>query len=176
MEVDFATVSTSMLTSGGVLFAAYKLWFQKRLEDHKSLLKNSVLLFDMEMGMLIKLAKINQEIQKNSIDIRAELPNEEIFIMRLPENIKSLQVFIDNNSHLLIDTQIKSMNLLISKYKQLQSDSNQFKSPNTSYGGGQYSAYENLSTEINDMSKQQLLSTNTFYTSVRNNILKMAGR
>jgi hypothetical protein len=34
-NIDWATVSTSMLTSGGVLLAAYKLWFQKRLEDHK---------------------------------------------------------------------------------------------------------------------------------------------
>ena len=176
MEIDFTTVSTSIITSGGVLFAAYKLWFQKRLEDHKSLLKNSVKLFEMEMDMLSQLAKINQVIQKNSIDIKAKFPNEEIFIMRLPENIQSLQAFIDENSHLLIDTQIESMNLLVSKYKQLQLDSNKFKSTSSSYGNGLYIAYENLSTDITDRSKEQLLCTNKFYISVRNNILKMAGR
>ena len=43
--LNWETVATSMLTSGGILFAAYKIWFQRRLEDHKLSLQNNGKLF-----------------------------------------------------------------------------------------------------------------------------------
>jgi hypothetical protein len=50
--LNWETVATSMLTSGGILFAAYKIWFQRRLEDHKLSLQNNGKLFELELKAL----------------------------------------------------------------------------------------------------------------------------
>lgn len=128
MDVDWGTVSTSLLTSGGVLFAAYKLWFQRRLEDHKSQLQNNAKLFDMEMEVLNEFGKINQTIQNASIGIRAVLSNEELFIIKLTENISTMKKFREENSHLLSGTQMNLINNLIANYSKIQSEAKPFVS------------------------------------------------
>jgi len=176
MGVDWGTVSTSLLTSGGVLFAAYKLWFQRRLEDHKSQLQNNTKLFDMEMEVLSEFGKINQTIQNPSIGIRKVLSSEELFIIKLTENISTMKKFRDQSSHLLSDTQMKSINNLIANYLIIQSEAKPFISSNSSYGGGKYPAYNNLSEELLSEATTQIEATQSIFIQMQKDILRMAGR
>ncbi|MDD2357353.1 MAG: hypothetical protein PHX13_05515 [Thiovulaceae bacterium] len=176
MGVDWGTVSTSLLTSGGVLFAAYKLWFQRRLEDHKSQLQNNTKLFDMEMEVLNEFGKINQTIQNASIGIRAVLSNEELFIIKLTENISTMKKFRDKNSHLLSDTQMKSINNLIDNYSKILSEAKPFMSSSSSYCEGQYPAYDNLPEALLSKAITQVEATQSIFIQMQKDIFKMAGR
>ena len=130
----------------------------------------------MEMEILDELGKINQSIQHSSIGIRAVLSNEEVFIIKLAENIDTIKTYRNRHSHLLSKKQMNSINKLIADYSKIQSEAKQFKSSNTTYCQGQYPCYDNLSEVLLTKAKEQVQATETFFVEVRKDILKMAGR
>ena len=98
--LNWETVATSMLTSGGILFAAYKIWFQRRLEDHKLSLQNNGKLFELELKALEEFGGITQEILRGDLGVATQLSAQEIFIIKAYENEKVLNTFVKN--HLIL--------------------------------------------------------------------------
>lgn len=176
MGIDWGTVSTSLLASGGVLFAAYKLWFQRRLEDHKYKLQNNAKLFEIEMDLLKELAELNQSIQNGNLEIRSQPDNKEVFIIKLTEKSRELNDFINRNSHIISTDQLTEFKNLLSGYKDLSAKTEQFKCPNTGYCQGRYSAYNDLPEAILLESQQLLDKTDNLFQIIRNSIFEGAGR
>ena len=176
MGIDWGTVSTSLLTSGGVLFAAYKLWFQRRLEDHKYKLQNNAKLFEIEITFLKELAELNQSIQNGSLGIRYEPDNKEVFIIKLTEKTREINDFINRSSHVITSVQLAEFNELLSGYKDLGAKSEQFKSPNTGYCQGRYSAYNDLPEAILQEAQQLIEKTDSLFQEIKRSIFEGAGR
>jgi hypothetical protein len=176
MSIDWGTVSTSLLTSGGVLFAAYKLWFQRRLEDHKYKLQNNAKLFEIEMDFLKELAVLNQSIQNGNLGIRPEPDNKEIFIIKLTEKTTEINDFINRSSHIISSVQLTEFKNLLSDYRDFNAKAEQFKSPNTGYCQGRYSAYNDLPEAVLLEAQNLIDKTDSLFKNIKNSIFKGAGR
>lgn len=176
MSIDWGTVSTSLLTSGGVLFAAYKLWFQRRLEDHKYKLQNNAKLFEIEMDFLKELAELNQSIQNGILGIRSEPNNKEIFIIKLAEKTTEINNLINRSSHIISSVQLKEFKSLLSEYRGLSAKAEQFKSPNTGYCQGRYAAYNDLPEAVLLEAQNLIDKTDSLFKNIKNSIFKGAGR
>jgi len=176
MSIDWGTVSTSLLTSGGVLFAAYKLWFQRRLEDHKYKLQNNAKLFEIEMDFLKELAELNQSIQNGGLGIQSELDNKEVFIIKLTEKTREVNDFINRSSHIISSAQLTEFKKLLSGYKNLDTKTEQFKSPNTGYCQGRYSAYNDLPEAILQEAQHLIDKTDSLFQKIKSSIFEGAGR
>lgn len=176
MSIDWGTVSTSLLTSGGVLFAAYKLWFQRRLEDHKYKLQNNAKLFEIEMDFLKQLAELNQSIQNGSLGIRTQPDNKEIFIIKLTEKTKEINDFMNRSSHIISSSQITEFKNILSSYKALDAKTEQFKSLKIFYCQGRYSAYNNLSEAVLEEAQELIEKTDSLFRKIKSSIFEGAGR
>ena len=84
--MNWETVATSMLTSGGILFAAYKIWFQRRLEDHKFALQNNGKLFEIEIKILEEFGRLVQNVIDTDLGIKAVISEDQILIMKSSES------------------------------------------------------------------------------------------
>ncbi|WP_295510108.1 hypothetical protein [uncultured Pseudoalteromonas sp.] len=93
------TVATSIPASGGILFGAYKIWFQRRLEDHKLALHKNAKLFEYEFKALQELGFISQAILRSDLDVAKHLSDEEVFIIKAYENEETLKKFFSDQVH-----------------------------------------------------------------------------
>lgn len=174
--MNWETVATSMLTSGGILFAAYKIWFQRRLEDHKLSLQNNGKLFELELKALEEFSHITQDILDSNLGIRAPLSEQEVFIIKVYENEQKLSEFIKKYSHIVSNKLNEKLTSLMVLYRELQKETENYRSPNTTYGGGKYNAYDNLpasSIEKSGLCRTKTLST---YEAFKSEVYKRAGR
>lgn len=174
--LNWETVATSMLTSGGILFAAYKIWFQRRLEDHKLALQNNGKLFELELKTLEEFGGITQEILRGDLGVAKHLSAQEVFIIKAYENEEQLNTFFKNSSHIMNSKIISKFDSLIEKYKNLQNQTKEYRSPNTGYGGGRYNAYNDLPQELLDTSELCRVETQNLYESFKADVFKRAGR
>ncbi|AVZ86526.1 hypothetical protein [Acinetobacter sp. WCHA45] len=174
--LNWETVATSMLTSGGILFAAYKIWFQRRLEDHKFSLQNNGKLFELELKALEEFGGITQEILRGDLGVATPLSAQEIFIIKAYENEKVLNTFVKKSSHIVSSEIITKFDSLIENYKKLQSQTKDYRSHNTGYGGGRYNAYNNLPQELLDIAESYRIETQNVYESFKADVFKRAGR
>ena len=174
--LNWETVATSMLTSGGILFAAYKIWFQRRLEDHKLSLQNNGKLFELELKALEEFGGIPQEILRGDLGVATQLSAQEIFIIKAYENEKVLNTFVKKSSHIVSSKIITKFDSLIENYKKLQSQTKDYRSPHTGYGGGRYNAYNNLPQELLDIAESYRIETQNVYESFKADVFKRAGR
>ena len=163
--MNWETVATSMLTSGGILFAAYKIWFQRRLEDHKLSLQNNGKLFE-----------IIQESLNTDLGIPAKLPETEVFIMKSYENHANLKGFITQNSHTLSKDLTNRISSLLKTLSELQKSSKLFASPNSSYCGGRYNCYNKLPELLLAQSSRARSKTIEAYEAFKAEIYSRAGR
>ncbi|WP_157953716.1 hypothetical protein [Oceanimonas marisflavi] len=106
--MNWETVATSMLTSGGILFGAYKIWFQRRLEDHKLALQNNAKLFELELKALQEFGVISQDVLRSDLGVAKHLSDEEVFIVKACENGGTLEKFFQQSTHAMNDTVIIS--------------------------------------------------------------------
>jgi hypothetical protein len=165
-----------MLTSGGILFAAYKIWFQRRLEDHKLTLQNNGKLFELELKVLKEFGGITQEIIRGDLGVAKQLSAQEVFIIKAFENEETLNTFFKESSHVMSATIIKKFDALIQYYKNLQEQTKSYRSSNTGYGGGKYNAYDNLPQELLDKAESYRTETLNVYESFKADVFKRAGR
>lgn len=176
MGVDWGTVSTSLLTSGGVLFAAYKLWFQRRLEDHKMKLENNSKLFEIEIEMLKELSEFNSSVQTSSLDIRKKLAIPEAFASKHHEYLDALKSFRKKYAFILSTKKLKSLNQLIESMNTYSENIAQNKSSNTTYCARRYPVYDDLSDGQNKSANEIIQSVNTFFENLQKDIFSLAGR
>ena len=174
--MNWETVATSMLTSGGILFAAYKIWFQRRLEDHKLSLQNNGKLFEIEIKGLEEFGKIIQESLNTDLGIPAKLPETEVFIMKSYENHANLKGFITQNSHTLSKDLTNRISSLLKTLSELQKSSKLFASPNSSYCGGRYNCYNKLPELLLAQSGRARSKTIEAYEAFKAEIYSRAGR
>lgn len=99
--IDWTTVSTSLLTSGGAFFAIYKLWFQRRLEDHKRKLENNSKIFEIELELLKNVGVINSKAQKSQLNILVQPPLYKAFASKHFEYIDELRRINENYAFIL---------------------------------------------------------------------------
>ncbi|WP_019896068.1 hypothetical protein [Hydrogenovibrio halophilus] len=90
LGVDWAKLFTSLISSLGAVFAVYKLWFQRRLEDYKRKLENNSKLFEIEIELLKEVSVINIKAQNPQINIRVQPPVYEAFASKHCEYIDGL--------------------------------------------------------------------------------------
>ncbi|WP_319557346.1 hypothetical protein [Thiomicrorhabdus sp.] len=174
--MNWETVATSMLTSGGILFAAYKIWFQRRLEDHKLSLQNNGKLFELELKALEEFSQITQEILDSDLGIKIQLSEQEVFIIKSYKNEQKLSEFIKRYSHLISNKLNEKLTSLVALYRELQEETKSYISPNTSYGGGKYSAYNNLPASSIEKAGLCRVKTLKAYESFKSEVYKRAGR
>ncbi|MEI8623876.1 hypothetical protein P4S67_05245 [Pseudoalteromonas sp. B137] len=174
--LNWETVGTSMLTSGGILFAAYKIWFQRRLEDHKLSLQNNGKLFELELKTLEEFGGITQEILRGDLGDAKQLSAQEVFIIKANENEEQLNTFFKNSSHVMGSKIITKFDLLIENYKNLQNQTKEYRSSNTTYGGGRYNVYNDLPQALLDTAELYRVETQKVYESFKTDVYKRAGR
>ena len=175
-SIDWATVSTSMVTSGGVLFAAYQLWFQKRLEDHKRKLDNNSKLFDIEIDFLKEVSILNTKAQASSLGIEIKLPITEVFTSKHHELIKEFKSLHEKYSFILTTPSKKAFEALIQNLDNYASLISPYASPNSSYGGGRFFAYTNLPEEAHIEASKLMKEIEDFFLTLQKNIFNLAGR
>ena len=174
--MNWETVATSMLTSGGILFGAYKIWFQRRLEDHKLALQNNAKLFELELKALQEFGVISQDILRSDLGVAKHLSNEEVFIIKAYENEETLEKFLQQSTHVMNGTVISSFEKLISSYKELQKKSKPYQSKNTTYSMGRYSCYDEVPPKIIEFAKDCREQTEKVYKTYKQEVFKKAGR
>lgn len=176
LDLNWETVATSMLTSGGILFAAYKLWFQRRLEDHKLSLQNNGKLFELELKTLEEFGCITQEILRGDLSVAKQLSQQEVFIIKAYEHEYVLNTFLKKSSHIMSSQIITKFDSLIERYKNIQHVTKDYRSHNTGYGGGRYNAYNDLPQSLLDKAESYRTETQNFYESFKADVFKRAGR
>ncbi|EKO3411808.1 hypothetical protein K7V76_001127 [Vibrio fluvialis] len=174
--MNWETVATSMLTSGGILFGAYKFWFQRRLEDHKLALQNNGKLFELELKTLQEFGVISQDILRSDLGVAKHLSDEEVFIIKAYENEENLERFFQQSTHAMNDTVINLFEKLITSYKDLQDKSKPYQSKNTTYCMGKYSCYDNLPPNVIEFAKDCREQTKRAYKTYKQEVFKKAGR
>lgn len=176
MDINWGTVSTSLVTSGGILFAAYKLWFQRRLEDHKCKLQNNTKLFELELECLSSLGKINQEIQFSTVGFTKESPSGEIFLTQSSFHAKTLQQFVALNSHMLDSTTTSKISDLIGRISNLVDEACPYESKNKSRNGGIYPCFENLPELLEQKAQNLKIEIHKTFEEYKNIVFSRAGR
>ena len=175
-SIDWGTVSTSLVTSGGVLFAAYKLWFQRRLEDHKRKLDNNSKLFDIEIDLLRDVSALNAQVQSSKLNIRKELPITEAFISRHHEYMGTLSSLYEKYAFVLSCCLRKEFEAVIKKLEKYAKLVAPYESNNRSYGGGRFPAYESLPNEVLDEASNLMKEIDDFFLDLQKRVFDSAGR
>jgi hypothetical protein len=175
-NIDWATVSTSMLTSGGVLLAAYKLWFQKRLEDHKRKLDNNSKLFDIEIDLLKEVSILNTKTQASSLGIKIDLPITEVFASKHHELIKEFKSLHEKYSFILSTPSRKAFETIIQNLEGYTKLIAPYASTNSSYGGGRFLVYTDLPNEAHSEASKLIKEIETFFLTLQEKIFDAAGR
>lgn len=177
MEIDFATVSTSMLSSGGVLFAAYKIWFERRLEDHKHNLQNDAKLFEIEIAALETLSLLVIRINKSKLEgVDAEFTLGTRFLMAGGGFLDDFSSWVEKNSFLLSEKICNNASILLIDWQCLMADAIPYVETNRSWGGSHYRSYKNLPDDILERSVAVNASCSELYLKFRKEIYRRAGR
>ena len=87
-----------------------------------------------------------------------------------------LNTFVKKSSHIVSSKIITKFDSLIENYKKLQSQTKDYRSPHTGYGGGRYNAYNNLPQELLDIAESYRIETQNVYESFKADVFKRAGR
>jgi hypothetical protein len=174
--IDWATVSTSLLTSGGAVFAVYKLWFQRRLEDHKRKLENNSKLFEIELELLKEVGVINIKAQKSHLNIPTQPPLYEAFASKHFEFIGDLSRVNENYAFVLTPTLRQKLQNLIGKLESYSDTVEPCKSRNTTYEKGKYCVYGKFSEEQIQGTKLVMEEIDAFFHLLQHQVFKDAGR
>ncbi|MEZ9144319.1 hypothetical protein AB4138_07785 [Vibrio sp. 10N.286.52.C3] len=174
--IDWATVSTSLLTSGGAVLAVYKFWFQRRLEDHKRKLENNSKLFEIELELLKEVGVINIKAQKSQLNIPAQPPLHEAFASKHCEYIGDLSGVNESYAFVLTPTLRQKLQKLIGKLESYSDTIDSCKSRNTAYERGKYCVYENFSEEQIRETKLVMKEIDAFFQLLQRQVFKSAGR
>ncbi|HAS6186026.1 TPA: hypothetical protein I7160_22050 [Vibrio vulnificus] len=174
--IDWATVSTSLLTSGGAVFAVYKLWFQRRLEDHKRKLENNSKLFEIELELLKDVGVLNSNAQKSQLNIRVQPILHEAFASKHFEYIDELKRINENYAFILAPELRQKLQKLIAKLEAYTNVVESCKSPNTTYEMGKYCVYESFSDEQIQKTTSIMSDVDSFFLHLQRKVFKAAGR
>jgi len=175
-ETVAITVATSMFASGGVLFLAYKFWFQRRLEVHKLSLQNNGKLFELELKALEEFSKVTQVILDSDLNIKKPLSEQEVFIIKSYANEEELSEFIKTYSHLMSNKFNKKLTSLMALYCELQEETKSYILKNKSYEDGKYYVYDKL--PVSSLEKAALCRIQTLkaYEIFKSEVYERAGR
>ncbi|HAS6475680.1 TPA: hypothetical protein GRR63_23460 [Vibrio parahaemolyticus] len=175
-EIDWVTVSTSLLTSGGAVFAVYKLWFQRRLEDHKRNLENNSKLFEIEIELLKELGILNVKAQKSVLNIRVQPPAHEAFASKHLEYIDDLNDILEKYSFVLAREHHLKLEKLLETLNSYSSIIEDTVEENRSFEGGKYCVYRNFNEEQVKSSIHAKQEIEKFFRSMQKHIFTSAGR